>query len=262
MNHLRKISAPLFLLIFFAFSTNAQAQFWKRIKGNGNVTTETRSVSDFNKLSAGSGIDVIYTNGAQSVKVIADENIIDHIITEVKGNELIIKRKNKINISWSKKMEVQVSAPTLTAVSVSSGADFLGKDKITTKNFSLSSSSGADVNISVNASEISINNSSGADINAVVNAKQITVDAGSGADISLQGSANNAVLSASSGADIEAYNLAVESCEANASSAGDIEVTVSKSLQADASSGGDISYQGNPATVDESSSSGGDVTRE
>ena len=261
MKRLYSTTAPLFLIFFIAFATNIQAQFWKGVKGNGNVQTETRTVSSFNKISASSGIDVIYTKGNQYVKVVADENLLELMVTEVKGKELIIKRKNNTNIKRSKKFEVHVSAPELTAVSVSSGADFVGKDEITTKQFNVSCSSGADVKLSVDANKVVITTSSGADANLEVQAESISAKASSGADIQLKGSGKDASLKASSGADINAFHLSVDNCEATASSSGDISIMVSESLNAKASSGGDISYKGNPANVDKSTSSGGDVTK-
>lgn len=243
MKRLYSTTAPLLLVFLIAFATNVQAQFWKGIKGNGNVTTEMRSLSFFDELSASSGIDVIYNKGEQSVKVIADENLIDLIITEVKGGKLIIKRKNNTNIKWSKKMEVHVTAQNLHDISISSGADFVAKDELNSKNFTLTTSSGGDADV-------------------VVTANEANITASSGADISVKGSANEATLNTSSGADIDGFSFVVKNCKASASSAGDISVTVSNSLVASASSGGDVTYKGNPSSVDQSSSSGGDVSKQ
>lgn len=262
MKRLYSTTAPLLLVFLIAFATNVQAQFWKGIKGNGNVTTEMRSLSFFDELSASSGIDVIYNKGEQSVKVIADENLIDLIITEVKGGKLIIKRKNNTNIKWSKKMEVHVTAQNLHDISISSGADFVAKDELNSKNFTLTTSSGADAKLTVDADVVSITTSSGGDADVVVTANEANITASSGADISVKGSANEATLNTSSGADIDGFSFVVKNCKASASSAGDISVTVSNSLVASASSGGDVTYKGNPSSVDQSSSSGGDVSKQ
>ena len=263
MKSLHSSIAPLIVVLLVAFASHAHAQFWKNMmgeKGNGNVVSETRNVSSFDKISATSGIDVIFETGSQSVEVTTDENLLEYIVTEVKNSELIIKRKNKINIKKATKQEVRVSAPTLVAVSSSSGADFTAKGVIKSSTMDISSSSGADLQMSVDAKKLSVNSSSGADLQLNIQSDDIEAKASSGADMELKGSARTAKLSASSGAEVNAYQLTVDTCDAKASSAGGISITVKNELNAKASSGGDVSYKGSPKTTNVTKSSGGDVS--
>lgn len=61
------------------------------IRGSGNVTNETRPVSDFSRVElVGSG-DVILTQGDQeALKVEAEDNLMSYIQTEVRGHTLYL----------------------------------------------------------------------------------------------------------------------------------------------------------------------------
>lgn len=198
--------------------------------GNGNVVTKTRNINeDFSGVRGSSGLDVYLEQGDQ-VKIVveADENLHEFIETEVINGMLKIKTSK--NISRAKAKKVYVTYVSLDAVEASSGADVIGSDVIRAENIEISSSSGADLEIEVDARELTAKTSSGADIKVTGTAKYFTADA-------------------SSGSDLNARNLRVDNCRAEASSGADIIVNVGSSLDARASSGGDIRYYGDPTTV-------------
>jgi len=234
------LSIILTTLLLCIFSLTSQAQWWKGVKGNGDVETEKRSHKNFDEIAVSGGIDVHFVqNSKYSVKVEADENLLEYIVTEVKGDKLVIRKKKNINVKRSKAFDVYVSAPNLEYVSASSGSDFNTTGEI----------DGDDIKISV---------SSGADVDMNLNYDTIECSTSSGSDADIKGSARAAKLNSSSGSDIDARMLKVKTCKASASSGSGIKIAVSESLNASASSGGDVTYYGSP-DVDKSESSGGDV---
>lgn len=252
----------LVLFVFFASSATAQWNMWgKGVKGNGNVTTETRNVSDFNKVSVSAGITVIYSQGSKNVEVEADSNLQEYIITEVKGEKLVVRRKKNTNIKKYKKMTVYVSSPNIYYASASSGSKFKSEGQISTENLKLDSSSGASMKVSATSKKIELDSSSGSNIVASLEAEKISADASSGSSIKMNGSANQSRLGASSGASVNARDLTTKSCDANVSSAGSVDITVTESIDGSASSGGSVDYWGNPSEVNRSTSSGGSVSR-
>src|SRR6185503_10052951 len=65
------------------------------IDGSGNVVTENRTVEKFAGIDLQCSANVFFTQAdEQSVKVEAEDNIIGHITTTVKNNELIISTDN------------------------------------------------------------------------------------------------------------------------------------------------------------------------
>lgn len=205
-------------------------------KGNGSITEENREiVSEFDQISASEGLDVFVTQADEfSIRVEADENVIDLIATDIKGGTLKIHAKE--NIGQATK-NIFVSLPTITGLSSSSSADLNTKNQIKTNIINISASSGGDLIASILANSIAATSSSGA-------------------DIKLTGTTNDLAVDASSGSNIDAKNLKTKNCEAEASSGADIKVDVSELLIADASSGGDISYSGTDNVKKNKSSSG------
>ena len=68
------------------------------ISGNGDVVEETRDISGFTGVEVSTGIDVYLTQGdGFEVMVEADENLQDVILTELKGDRLVV-RTDHVNI--------------------------------------------------------------------------------------------------------------------------------------------------------------------
>jgi hypothetical protein len=230
----------LLLALSFLFIGCVDAQFWGE-RGNGNVQKQDREISSFSAIAASSGLDVYIVQGdKESLRVETDENLMEYIITEVKGDKLICKVDGSIRSS--SKMAVYITLVDVNEIHVSSGADLETQNLLHLEKCDISVSSGADVKIEVNAKELSCSVSSGAD--AVLKGK---VDFFSG--------------SASSGSDLRAKELIARNCRAKASSGGDVSVYASESIEANASSGGDVNYYGSPEKVNASDSSGGDVNQ-
>lgn len=224
MTTLARIALALLITIFFS-SCAFDINFGDGKKGNGNVVTDSREITDeFTIVSASEGLDVYVTQADDfDIKVEADDNVIDLISTDIKDGKLRIHTIENIGRATKK---IYVSLPEVTALNSSSGSDLIAKNLIT-------------------GDKIELNASSGSDLNVEIKANEIDADASSGADIRISGETNTLHTNASSGADIKAKNLLAKVCYANASSGSDISVNVSESLTADASSGADISYSGN-----------------
>ena len=236
---LKKSTFTLAVLVFFLGSV-ANAQFWGE-KGNGNVKKEQREVGSFRAISASSGLDVYLRQGdSESVTVEADENLMEHIITKVKGDELILKVDGSIRRAT--KMDVYVTLVDIKELHISSGSD-------------------VESNGTIKVTELDISVSSGADAKLELHGQDISCSVSSGADAYLTGKADFFYGKASSGSDLKAKGLTAIACKAKASSGGDVTVWAEESIEASASSGGDVNFYGGPEKVNVSSSSGGDVNR-
>ena len=240
MTTLARIAVAI-IMSLFASSCMFDANFGSGKQGNGQVTEETRTVTeDFTEVYASEGLDVFVTQDDEfKILVEADENVIDLIGTDINNGRLKIHTTENIGRATK---NVYVSLPRVTALESSSGADLLGQNVISSESLHIEASSGSDIEAEVSANEIKANCSSGA-------------------DIKLSGKTDNFYADASSGSDIRARGLEARTCDANASSGADIDVTVTESLIADASSGADISYSGDPS-VQKSKSVSGSVRKQ
>jgi len=209
------------------------------IKGNGKVTEEIRTVDEFNRINVSRGMNVYITQVSPAkVVVIADNNLHEVIQTEVRGG--VLKVYTDENIRWAKEKKVMVTVETISGVETSSGSNAWSQGPIMSEDLELRSSSGANLNMEVNA-------------------KSLKADCSSGANIRLSGLAKDAELEGSSGANLKGEELKVDRCTMKASSGANVLATVVEKLDAHASSGGNISYFGEPTSTEIKTSSGGNI---
>lgn len=227
------------LLIALVLGANIQSFAFSTEK------TETRNLKDFDKIKVSSGIDLFVRMGeTEEVKVVADGDIIDQVITEVKDGTLKIYMKQNNNWNWgiTKSRKVYVSVKELERLEASSGSDVNSENTLTGESLKVSASSGSDVNLEIHY-------------------KNFTLDTSSGSDARISGITKNFEAESSSGSDIKAQDLESVICKVSVSSGSDATVNVSDELYANASSGADVRYYGNPQVKDINESSGGDVTQ-
>jgi hypothetical protein len=210
------------------------------VKGNKKVVTEDRKISnDFEVIKVQQGIHLYLTQGTESeLRVEADENIIDLLMTEV--NNGVLKLYFEKNVYRAKARNVYLTADQFNKIKTSSGAHVRSENTLALNTLHIDSSSGSSVKVHVTANEISSSSSSGADIDVF-------------------GKSDTFSATASSGSSIDADELEAVDVTARVSSGANIDVNASGTLNARASSGGDIDYSGNPKNIDKSASSGGSV---
>jgi hypothetical protein len=236
--------ATLGFVVLFTFSCSAQ--WGKRIKGNGNVVTIERSTGDYDAIGISGWFDVDLVAGNEGeISLKGEENLLEHIITEVKDGKLVIKVEKGLNLkpsSWKNGIHITVPVESIDAVSLSGSGDIVGKTTIKTDNFKTSMSGSGDITLAIESGSIEATMS------------------GSG-DIMLRGSTSKFEATISGSGDIKAYELEADHVNATVSGSADIKVTANKSLKARVSGSGDIHYKGNPEKVDTKTSGSGDITK-
>ncbi|QLE02860.1 DUF2807 domain-containing protein [Galbibacter sp. BG1] len=233
-------------LAIASFST-ANAQWWggKKVKGNGNEQTIERNVGNYDEVSVSGSFDVDLVSGTEGkLTVTAEENLLPHIVTEVKNGELIIKTEQGFELkpSFNKEILIVVPFESLNAVSLAGSGDVVTKSTIKTENFKADLAGSGDLNVSVESKTVK------------------SRLAGSG-DIELSGKTTDFECSLSGSGDIDAKGLKAVNVEASISGSGDIEVHCDGELKARVSGSGDIDYYGNPTKEDSKVSGSGDVSK-
>lgn len=262
MYQVKSILFPILMFILILNPVSVNAQILNKLTGeigNGKIVTQHRDVASFDKIQVSQGLAVQIAKGAFELHVIADENLQNFIVTELRNGTLHIQKKHNVKLKPSKKIVVHVALPKLLQLAASSGSECTSKSLLSGDDIDISSSSGAELKLNLNYHEVNLFASSGSELEIALDSDKLLVEASSGSDVELSGSATQAALNASSGASIEAYQLSVDDCNATASSSGDIEISVNKNMVARATSGADISYKGSPENLEKFVSSGGDV---
>ncbi|MDQ1097862.1 DUF4252 domain-containing protein [Chryseobacterium camelliae] len=206
---------------------------------------EARNVPQFSGIQVSTGVNVVFRQeGQTSVKVIADADKLQYIITKVEGGilKVYIDNKGVKNLKF-KNISVNVSSPRLNEIKTSSGASFATLNTIEEKDLVLDASSGSVIKGNFNISGAArVEASSGSDLKADINAGTITVKGSSGSSTSLSGEALSGSLDISSGAVCKAEGLRIENVEAESTSGASLGVFATRRLKVKASSGGSVRY--------------------
>lgn len=226
----------LSLNFLFACSVDSQNWYGKGIKGEGRQVTKTLNLSSFDALGLAINADVYLKQGPQSVKIEAQQNIIDNIRMDVDDDYWKIKFKE--NVSKHEPITIWVSIPDLTAASVSGSGDIIGKSDF----------SGLDrLKVAVSGSgEIHLNSSS----------KSLSAAISGSGDIKLGGETSDLDIRISGSGDIMAGDLKSNACSVKIAGSGDASVNVSDNLDVGIAGSGDVVYKGSPRVKSKIAGSG------
>lgn len=263
---IKKTTALLMTLIFIGFSIFAQ------------VETQSRNVDAFSGIHQATSADVFITKGStQSVKVKADSEKINDIITEVEDGVLIIKTKK--NFRYIKTLEVYITMPSLDHLKNSGSGDFSIEGPMEGNNvvFKINGSGDIDAELAVDNLQLSISGSGDVKFSGVrgdlaiqisgsgdvagealkLNDCQVMVY-GSG-DIKLKGKTAKLTSKQSGSGDFNGYGLTAVKVYARSNGSGDIVVQAVEKIEATLNGSGDLTYYGSPEYVDVESNGSGEV---
>ncbi|HSP12833.1 MAG TPA: head GIN domain-containing protein [Salegentibacter sp.] len=230
-----KRSILILATILFSFNS-VNAQFWKNksVKGNGEITTEERRTTDYDEIYVVGSMDVELVAGTEgNIKVEADSNLMDHIITEVTNGTLKIKPAEKVNLEPSRNRSIKVTVPfkDLSEVKLTGSGDLWNTSVIKANSFKTGLTGSGNINLELDVDKLE---------------SHIT---GSG-DTMLRGKGNYFECKVTGSGDFEAFDLKVEEVKATVMGSGDIEIFASNSLDAKIMGSGDIQYKGKPDKQD------------
>lgn len=244
-------------------------------EGSGDVITEQRSVGAFTGVIADHAFDVdIVAGDADAVSVFCDDNLVEHVLTEVEDGDLVIERVRTdgpfVAIDPTVRCHVDVVAARLERVAssgsghvtVSGRPDGLPFDALS---LVLSAGSGGlEVTgpVASPAFEVSSSGSGRVDVAAVITGTLTLGNAGSGGVSVDDGAAGEIDATLSGSGPIDAR--AVQAAEASvfSSGSGGMQLTVTDLLEAHLSGSGGITVFGNPASRSVDDTGSGSVTFE
>ena len=175
-----KITAIVILLIS---TTSCFVDGITGIKGNNHVVTEDRTISsNFDIIKVQQGIQLHLTqDNSTELKVEADENIIDLLVTEVQNNELKIYFEK--NVYRAKARNVYLTTDNIKKIKASSGASVKSENTLQLTSLDLDASSGSSIKVHVDANEVTSETSSGANIDVFGKTTTFSASASSGSSI-------------------------------------------------------------------------------
>jgi hypothetical protein len=211
------------------------------VKGDGNRTTEARTVNDYSGIKIKGKIDLRLTQGSErKIEVHAAKNIVPLITTEVREGMLVIETASRIEDD--EEIEVNITTPAMEALEVMEGA-FVE----TTNTFT--------------GDKLTINGNSGGNGKLNLQYKNVICRISTGSEFDLDGASDEASLAASTGANLDAGDLTTQKCTVEANTGSNTSVNVVQELSADLNTGSVLSYRGDPAKTNINSSTGSTVRK-
>ena len=251
------------LLLLAGFVVNAQEN--KSIVYDENA--QQRKVPSFTAISVSSAIDLYLTQSNKNEVAVSATNdeIRDHIITEVVGGTLIIRLGDKGTwFSWRKwgnyKTKAYVSIQDINALTASGASTVHLVNTIESPKMRIKLSGASDFKGNIKAGVLMYQLTGASDYKGEISANSIDIDGSGASSIELIGRVDDLAIEVSGASTAKLYNLTAKGAILRASGASNIGVTVTEILRANSSGASDINYKGNP-TVKESNTSGASSIR-
>ena len=201
-----------------------------RIEGSGNVITKDINVKSFDELNASGVFNLQLSQGdKESLKIEADDNLMDLFIVENEGSTLKISMKKNSNFNSKKQLKVYVTFKTLKSMNLGMVGGTSSDEKLKFADLKLKNQSVGSVSLNMTLQTLNMENQS----------------VGS---VKLEGSAENAIVKNSSVGSINAGNFVVQKMEIDNTGVGSATVNAEKELKYSDSFLGKVSNRGN-ATV-------------
>jgi hypothetical protein len=188
------------------------------LPGSGQIVSQTRPVSGFHEISVSDGATLIVKQtGQESLRVVADDNLIDQVRAEVRDGKLRLGFERSRPFASQHGLRFEVEVRELSEVSASGGSH-------------------------VEASGIAT--------------PALRVDVSGGGRVTASGTATDLAVSTSGGATYDGRALGGRSARVDASGGAHSVVNAAEDVEAHASGGAHVEYLGSPRLRQETSGGG------
>jgi hypothetical protein len=214
-----------------------------KVKGKGDVVSETRNITGYTAISLSMEGDVYFTpDSVNSIEIQAQQNILDVIESQVEGGILVLKIQDHTVLGKHDPIRIYIHAPSINGLDVSgSGNIMVG---------SLMDQPGLHYNIS-GSGNITIDELKSKQLDGRIS--------GSGNITGSAGTSDIEYLTISGSGNLNFLNVMADSVYVTISGSGDVSAYAVKYLDVTISGSGNVRYNGNPV-INQHISGSGNVT--
>jgi hypothetical protein len=115
---------------------------WTGIRGNGEITTENRSIADFSTIDASGAFKIYWSPGAPALSLTADQNLLREITTTAADGHLRIRTRERVRPTRG--VRIMLSSQMLTGARLRGALD-LKASNVLTPNFFVEADGTSDV---------------------------------------------------------------------------------------------------------------------
>lgn len=233
----RRLALATLGLAAVSLTPAARAWNWsfgsgERVKGSGEVLSETRSPGSFEAVSLNGSFKVTIRQAAsESVQVRADSNLLSMIETRVvdgsKGKTLEIGPKKGMNLVPSGPIQITLDMVALRGIAVEGSGD-VRVETMKTPSLDVGIAGSGDVRL------------------ADLYSETVTLKVAGSGDIYAKGRANSVTVSVAGSGDVKVADLAADQVKVSIAGSGDAQVQANKTLKVSIAGSGDVRYAGSP----------------
>jgi hypothetical protein len=210
---------------------------------------EARAHKDFHAIKISNAFEVYISQGNEDAVAISASSVEykQKIITEVKNGVLIIRFDDdkKFWKGWNSnkhKLKAYISIKKIDALNVSGACNVYFEEGLSSEG-------------------LSVVLSGASDMKGKIEAKTLKVDINGASSATISGNAATLDVEASGASDFKGFDLVTNFCDAKASGASSVNITVNKELNADASGASSVRFKGEGLIRDIKTSGASNVTR-
>lgn len=192
---------------------------------------EPRNLSGFKSIKISNAFDVYISQGNEDAVAVSASKAEyrEKIITRVENGVLTIRFDNdKKLFNWNTdrvKLKAYISVKDLEKLTVNGACDVFIEDGI-------------------KGDDLAMNVSGASSIKAKLEVDKLSISLSGASDMTLTGKATNVKLDVNGASNFKSLDLTTDYCDASASGASSISVTVNKELNAKASGASDVRFKG------------------
>jgi hypothetical protein len=196
-------------------------------KGSGNVVTEARSVSGFDKVDLSGIGDVTLVQGEEEgLSIEAEDNVIKHITTEVRDGTLYLGFNNKAIIP-TRPVKFNLSMRTVHGLNTTGASNIKS------------------ATVNTDALEIGISGTGNIQLDKLT-ADKLTINVSGAGNCQVEGTVNSQKISLSGAGNYEGEDLQSKTAEVNISGIGRVTLWTTDNLDVTISGTGGVDYYGTP----------------
>jgi hypothetical protein len=200
----------------------------ERVEGSGNVIEETREVQNFSRVRlAGFGRLSVTRGETESLRIEAEDNLLQYITTEVEDGELVIRWQTNILPSNYKPIRYNLTVVTLDAITLDGAGDIEAPG--------------------MQATTFTVNANGAGNFNLTdLQAEALAVTISGAGNVTVAGETTTQTVRINGLGAYQARDLRSSMAEVQINAAGSATIRVSETLDAIINGAGSIEYYGNP----------------
>ncbi len=213
----------------------------EKVRGNGNMSSTTRSIADYEGVKVAGSMDVRLIEGSEgTITLEGESNLLEYIETTISKDNLIIKVKDGYNLKPTRRLVITVPYEQLNLVALAGSGDISSSGTLRSDDLEVALAGSGDIELAISASKTDVK------------------IAGSG-DIKISGNSNDLKVVIAGSGDFDGENLRGQDVDATISGSGTAKVFCTGHLNGRISGSGDIIYSGNPKTKNTTVSGSGSI---